>query len=496
MELSSDPGSDDIVLVLTDDNNDDYALVWNGASWSNQVLLNTVNSQSVTDVSVTWEQQSGRAMVVYAKDQVNVHYRTWNGSSWSVEGTVTAPVGPSGKARWTTLASDPNSNRIGLGVLTEDQDAWFAVWDGATWNASDKLSATLDTNDRGYPNIAIAFESQSGELLTTYGIEDTFIRYRTWTTGSGWSGELTGPDLTEKPTSMTLDSDPKSNRIMLSVLDENKDVNYVLWDGTAWGTPAEQEVDTGQSDAQPFVFIWDNDPNNAPVLTDTTVSLANVTEDTGPPMGVVGTLLSALADLNLPTGGQDNVTDVDNDPVTGVAITAAETTNGTWHYSINGGTNWNQLGAVSNASARVLAADASTRIYFQANPDYNGTIANALTFRAWDQTDAKANGIATNGDSLTWSVQSNSNAGLVTASVGGNTLTLDYLAEQNGRVHHHRTRHRCGHTRSVDRRRLHCDRGRGQRCTDSHTDSGRHQPERRRRHLRRDCRGHNRGQRR
>ena len=70
----------------------------------------------------------------------------------------------------------------------------------------------------------------------------------------------------------------------------------------------------------------------------------------------------------------------------GIAITAADTTNGTWFYSTNNGASWNALGAVANANARLLAADANTRLCFQPNPDYNGTLANAITFRAWDQT--------------------------------------------------------------------------------------------------------------
>ena len=209
-------------------------------------------------------------MVVYAKDQTDVHYRTWNGSTWSGEGTITAPAGPSGKARWTTLAADPNSDRVGLAVLTESEDVWLAVWDGDAWNAADKLSATIDTNDRDYANIAIAFENESGEILVTYGTEANAVSYRTWAPGGGWSAEQVGPSLGDKATSMTLDTDPLDNRIMLSVLDEGNDVNYILWDGTSWGTPSEQEIDTGQSNAQPFAFVWDVDTagdQTAPTLT-------------------------------------------------------------------------------------------------------------------------------------------------------------------------------------------------------------------------------------
>ena len=55
--------------------------------------------------------------------------------------------------------------------------------------------------------------------------------------------------------------------------------------------------------------------NTAPTLLDTSVTLASVHEDAGAPVGAVGTLISAMADLNPPAGGQDNVTDPDGDGV-------------------------------------------------------------------------------------------------------------------------------------------------------------------------------------
>ncbi|MEQ9407983.1 MAG: DUF4347 domain-containing protein, partial [Fuerstiella sp.] len=134
--------------------------------------------------------------------------------------------------------------------------------------------------------------------------------------------------------------------------------------------------------------------NTAPVLNDTTVTLNAVSEDAGPPTGPVGTLIASLADLNSPAGGQDNVTDIDAAAVTGIAVVGADTANGAWYYSTDNGTSWNLLGSVTSGSARVLAADGSTRLYFRPNADYTGTIADAITFRAWDQSDGRVNGAA------------------------------------------------------------------------------------------------------
>ena len=47
-----------------------------------------------------------------------------------------------------------------------------------------------------------------------------------------------------------------------------------------------------------------------------------------------------------------------------VAITAADTTHGTWWYTVDGGTNWSAMGSVSDASARVLNAD-SRRLFVE-----------------------------------------------------------------------------------------------------------------------------------
>ena len=129
------------------------------------------------------------------------------------------------------------------------------------------------------------------------------------------------------------------------------------------------------------------DASKSPVLT-------AINEDAGAPSGVVGTLVSQLVDFASPAGQVDNVTDADAGALLGIAITTVDTTNGTWFYSTNNGTSWNALGAVSDASARLLAADANTRLYFQPNANYNGTLANAITFRAWDRTSGSNGSLA------------------------------------------------------------------------------------------------------
>jgi VCBS repeat-containing protein len=122
----------------------------------------------------------------------------------------------------------------------------------------------------------------------------------------------------------------------------------------------------------------------------------------GAPSGAVGTKISSLVGLQ-GNGGHDNVTDSDAGAVTGIALSGTDTSHGTWYYSLNNGGTWIPVGTVDNTHALLLAADANTRLYFQPNSGFSGSVSNAITFHAWDTTsgnvatkvDASINGGAT-----------------------------------------------------------------------------------------------------
>ncbi len=165
--------------------------------------------------------------------------------------------------------------------------------------------------------------------------------------------------------------------------------------------------DAGLGGSTAAATITVNAVNDAPVLNNSkSPTLTAQNEDCGAPSGAVGTLVSSLVDFASPAGQVDNVTDVDSGALLGIAVTAADTTNGSWYYSTDNGTNWSALGAVASNNARLLAADANTRLYFQPNANYHGTLATAITFRAWDQTSGSGGTLAdttSNGGSTAFS---------------------------------------------------------------------------------------------
>ena len=117
--------------------------------------------------------------------------------------------------------------------------------------------------------------------------------------------------------------------------------------------------------------------NGAPVLADTVLTFTSLAEDSPSPAGAVGQLVSDF------TGG---FSDADENGA-GVAITGVNANGSLW-YSTDNGTTWTRLtGTVSDASALMLYADGTTRIYFEPAANFNGTLDDAITFRAWDRTE-------------------------------------------------------------------------------------------------------------
>jgi hypothetical protein len=177
-------------------------------------------------------------------------------------------------------------------------------------------------------------------------------------------------------------------------------ITFRAWDrtsGTAGSTAnttpnGGSTAFSGATDAAALTVTASND---APVLDAARNPALNpVAEDAPAPSGSVGTPVSALIDFAAPAGQLDNLTDADTGALAGIAVTAADVGQGAWFYSLNNGGSWSALGAVSNGNARLLAADAGTRLYFRPNPDFSGSIAGALTFRAWDRSSGSAGTLA------------------------------------------------------------------------------------------------------
>ncbi len=156
------------------------------------------------------------------------------------------------------------------------------------------------------------------------------------------------------------------------------------------GETVFDHLDAGDTDTDTFKFtIIDNNgavsneavatinilgTNDKPVIDSNLV--ANLTEINEDVLDVdnTGTLVSALLG--------NSVSDFDDDAVEGIAVTGIDNTNGTWQYSIDGGTSWTNFDNSTSDTNATMLYDSSL-VRFVPNEDYYGSA--DITYHAWDQ---------------------------------------------------------------------------------------------------------------
>jgi methionine-rich copper-binding protein CopC len=158
----------------------------------------------------------------------------------------------------------------------------------------------------------------------------------------------------------------------------NDGIAYNVWTNSLAGFPGSSSLRVQLLVQQGIVVTSEtNTTNVAPVLADTVLNLAGVAQNAATPTGAVGTLVSTLV------GG---ITDSFAASQKGIAITGVNSTNGTLYVSTDGGANWSTVTGTSDTNALLLATDGDNRVYFKPNANYTGTVADAITLRAWDRT--------------------------------------------------------------------------------------------------------------
>ncbi|NTV02983.1 MAG: DUF4347 domain-containing protein, partial [Chlorobiaceae bacterium] len=124
------------------------------------------------------------------------------------------------------------------------------------------------------------------------------------------------------------------------------------------------------------VLVAGQTPNNGTISGATWVpasthSMASITEDA---TSNSGSLVSTILDTS--------VSDPDSSALEGMAITSLASGRGTWQYSTDNGSNWGNVGTVSDTSALLLRATDKVRFV----PDAINSDSASLTYKAWDQT--------------------------------------------------------------------------------------------------------------
>ncbi|WP_447971265.1 LamG-like jellyroll fold domain-containing protein [Nitrospira sp. M1] len=263
------------------------------------------------------------------------------------------------------------------------------------------------------------------EGMAVIGVDDTNGTWQ-YNTGSGWTafGAVTNTTAVLLDSTATIRFVPDA-----SYTGSAGDLTFRAWDTTT-GTTGDTGVDvstnggtTAYSAATETATLTVTAVNDAPVLTPSTPSLTTITEDD---TNNSGNLISAIVTTD--------IADVDSGAVEGMAITALNSSNGTWQY--NTGSGWTDVGAVTNASALLLRATDSLRFV----PDGQNADTASVTYRAWDQTSGAAGtkaDVSTNGGTTAFSSATDTASITVTAVNDApvldntGTMTLTNIAEDH-----------------------------------------------------------------
>lgn len=230
-KLVPKPASNEIMLLVLDNNRDLSALVWNGSSFDNAVLLDSDAAFTGCEcMDAAYEGQSGRCIVAWARNGTTVpKYRIWNGTAWLAEGSL-PDVG--GNTRWMRLAADPASDKLIAMTLDGVADINLIVWSGSAWGSTLEVqTSNPDTNRRGFD---VAFEPNGTRALALYGRSaQSNVYYRTYD-GANWSAEQTGPDISQPPSVIQLSPATGGSEILVGIERKNDGAFGTLrWTGSS-----------------------------------------------------------------------------------------------------------------------------------------------------------------------------------------------------------------------------------------------------------------------
>jgi VCBS repeat-containing protein len=338
-------------------------------------------------------------------------YRAFDGTVYSNPVTVTITVNPINDPPVAlsdsySLNEDTILTIPAAGVLSNDTDVEGSALSAAlvngpangrlTFNSNGSFVYTPNANFNGTDTFTYrafdgtAYSAPTTVILTVNPVDDLFIAVNdTYSVNEDNVLTLTG--LGVLANDINLDNDP-----LTAILVSNPTSGTLVWNSNGTFTYTPNANFNGTDSFTYRVYDGTANSNLATVtLIVNPVNDAPVLDNSGSPT------FSTIRQNQFNTGGNTVrslvngiISDIDIqtqvEVVQGIAIIGADTSNGVWQYSTNGGQSWTNFGTVSVASAIVLTTALANTIRFVPANNFVGTA--TITFRAWDATNGSPNG--------------------------------------------------------------------------------------------------------
>jgi hypothetical protein len=190
--------------------------------------------------------RAGRRVIYSQWPKQVPQYRIWSGAAW---GPAAGTLDFEGQQYWMLIRRCPIRDELIEVCSIQTDRLRAAVESGGTWG--NPILLTGDVGTVSTRPFSLAYEQVSGRALVAYRTgSSATIRYRFWD-GTSWSGESSASSpLTGQPAYMRLVPRAGSNEMVLYVLDSNREIAAMVWDGSSFGNATVLETNAASSSAE------------------------------------------------------------------------------------------------------------------------------------------------------------------------------------------------------------------------------------------------------
>ncbi len=252
------------ILAVSDAAKDINVQISDGILWDHSMeLAGTLRDDKYRGFDIAYESISGNALIAYSNDSSLTKqipkYRIWNGTEWSAE-MDTQAIGTA-DIHWIVLVSNPLSDEILMVTLDRaNKDIYAQVWNGSAWGNVVLIESQASRDD--CLCLDVTYEQQSGYGMIVWGGDsgsNKNMNYRRWKGGNGnWSE----PQVSLTPAKnqvnwVRLAPDFKTNYILMGLLDNGKEIDVQIWNGSAWSPQLNITGSAERNAERCFDIAWE-----------------------------------------------------------------------------------------------------------------------------------------------------------------------------------------------------------------------------------------------
>ncbi len=227
-----------------------YAQVYNGSTWGNVQLLSNwaaTTFLTVRNFDGTYL-TDGTFMLVYSDNTNTPKMRTWNGTTWSAQSSLTS-LGAAGQIpSFIRILARPGTNEVMAAFFTQALDAISEYWSGSAWSAI--TSHATNASNANNQEIDFAWSPNTttiGAIIYMTAGGDNTPRVKLFSangTGGGtWQAQVNGANLGAQIRTMVIKARSSANEFQSCYKDQQAapDITCrkITFSGTTatWATP-------------------------------------------------------------------------------------------------------------------------------------------------------------------------------------------------------------------------------------------------------------------